>query len=89
MITNKQTGASRFHVDVPKAVRSHLLGENHSNRHKFIFGSFIMLFGVTMVKSSLFVDSFIFHILADAVGYSFHAIGAIPIIKSIDREGKI
>jgi hypothetical protein len=89
MITNKQTGASRFHVDVPKSVRAHLLGQNHSNRHKFIFGTFIMLFGVTMVKSALFVDSMILHIIADTIGYSFHAVGAIPIIKSIDKEGQL
>jgi hypothetical protein len=89
METNKQTGAHKwFHPDVPRAVRNHLLGDKHSPKHKFIFGSFIMLFGISIVKGSLFVDSFILHFLADGVGYLLHGVGAIPIIKSIEEGGK-
>jgi hypothetical protein len=84
MDTNKQTGANRFHPDVPKTVREHLMGKNYSNRHKFIFGTLIMTFGIGIVKASLFVDSFILHFLADGIGYLLHGVGAIPVIKSIE-----
>lgn len=87
---DKQTnrGLKWLHPDVPRAVRSHLLGEKHSPKHKFIFGSFIMLFGISIVKGSLFIDSFVLHFFADAFGYLCHGIGAIPIVKAIEEGGK-
>lgn len=89
---DKQTNRIQkwFHPDVPSSVRSHLLGENHTPRHKFVFGTLIMFAGVTMVKVlSPTVESVIFHIITDVIGYGLHAIGAIPIIKSIDKGGTL
>lgn len=87
---NKQTNRSPrwFHPDVPGAVRNHLLGQKHSPKHKFIFGSFIMLFGILIVKLSLLIDSILVHFFADAFGYLLHGVGAIPIIKSIEETTK-
>lgn len=89
METNKQTGAVRFHTDVPKAVRNHLLGKDHSPKHRFIFGTAIMLFGISIVKGSLFLDSFVLHFLADVVGYLLHGVGALPIFKAIEQGGRL
>lgn len=86
-MTNKQTNRSQtwFHPDVPKTVRNHLLGPQHSPRHKFIFGSVIMIIGVSMVKLiSPMLSSHIMHIVIDVIGYGLHGIGAIPIVKSIE-----
>lgn len=98
-MTNKQTEdqilddikikRSHFHVDVPQSVRSHLLGQNHTQRHKFVFGSLIMLLGVSMVYTAKTIDSMLVHIVVDVIGYGLHAIGAIPAIKAIDKEGKL
>lgn len=88
-MTNKQTETSRFHPDVPKAVRSHLLGKNHSPRHKFTFGALIMLFGVGLVKLATGIDSLILHVIADVIGYGLHGIGLIPIAKAVEEGGTL
>lgn len=89
-MTNKPTRNwfNWFHPDIPKSVRGHLLGQNHSPRHKFIFGSLIMFFGISIVKGSYVIDSTIIHFFADGVGYLLHGIGAIPIVKAIEEGGK-
>jgi len=74
----------RFHPDVPKTVRDHLIGKEHSRRHKFIFGSAIMIIGVGIVKCSMMIEIAFVHFAADVVGYLLHGIGAIPIIKSFE-----
>ena len=87
---NKQTNRSQtwFHPDVPKAVRSHLLGKHHTARHKFIVGSVIMVAGVSMIKVfSPMVSSHFIHIILDVIGYGLHGIGALPIVKSIEEAG--
>lgn len=89
---NKQTNRSPswLHPDIPRVVRVHLLGENHTPRHKFLFGSFIMFFGISLVHVvGPILGHVFFHIVTDYVGYTLHAVGAIPIIKSVDKEGKL
>ncbi len=88
---NKQTNWSQkwFHPDVPKSVRGHLLGENHTRVHKLAYGVAIMFLGVTIAKGGMYFESFVLHLFADGIGYLLHAIGAIPIIKAIDTEGKL
>lgn len=84
---NKQTNRNQtwFHPDVPKAVRSHLLGPHHTRKHKFIVGTIIMFVGVSMIKVfSPMVSSHLIHIVLDVIGYGLHGVGAIPIIKSIE-----
>lgn len=88
---DKQTNGSLkwFHPDVPKSVRSHLMGENHSPRHKFAFGMAIIYMGVSIVKGSHTIDSNIVQFLVEGFGHIFGGIGAIPVIKSIDRGGNL
>jgi hypothetical protein len=84
---DKQTNRSQtwFHPDVPKAVRSHLLGAHHTARHRYITGGIIMIVGVSMVKLiSPMISSHIVHIFLDVVGYSLHGIGLIPMIKAFE-----
>jgi hypothetical protein len=49
-----------------------------------------MFFGVSLVHViGPALGHVFFHICTDVIGYTFHAVGAIPIIKSIDKEGKL
>ena len=90
---DKQTNRSprRFQIDIQRIMQNHLISERHTPRHKFIFGSVIMLCGISLVKGSLVLESGLIHFFADAVGYLLHGIGAIPIIKSIEevKGGKL
>jgi len=80
-MTNKQTG---FHPDVPKSVREHLAGENHSKRHKFIFGLLISYFGVFVSHFCNHLDVAVLAIVGDHIGYGLHGLGFIPMYKAVE-----
>lgn len=89
-MTNKQTRASfweKFHLN--ETVGSHLTGEHHTRKHKFMFGTLIMLLGVSVVKASMMIDHGIVHFMGDTVGFLIHGIGAIPVVDSITNKGGI
>lgn len=90
-MTNKQTNGTQtwFHPDVPRAVRNHLLGEKYSNRHKFIFGTFISLFGVCVSHFGAHLGVDAVSILLHHVGYGIHGVGYIPMYKAIETKGGI
>lgn len=74
-----------LHPDVRGSIRSHLLGENHTPRHKFLYGTMVMVLGVSLVKVvAPAMESVFFHIGVDVIGYGLHGVGAIPIMKSIE-----
>lgn len=68
-------------VCVPRVVCTHLIGKEHTMRHRMWTGFVIMLFGVIVAKSGMFLAFFILHVLADLVGFLIHAIGAIPFVE--------
>ncbi len=83
--TNKSFLRRLLHPDVTNSIRSHLLGEKHSPRHKFVYGTVVMFLGVSLVKVvAPALESMMFHITVDVIGYGLHGVGAIPIMKSIE-----
>lgn len=72
------------HIDPVKIVCNHLIGDNHTKTHKLTIGAFIMIIGVTISKSIIFLGegSFII-IIVDGIGYLIHGIGAVPYVEIV------
>ena len=87
-MSNQQTGTS-FQTGVPKSVRDHLLGKDHSKRHKFIFGLLISYLGVIMSHYFGHIDTAIVAIVGDHLGYGLHGLGFIPMYKAIEEGGQL
>lgn len=85
---NKQTNRSLrwFHPDVPKSVKSHLLGQQHTQRHKFLFGMVIAFSGVLISEYTAHLGIEILALLGHHIGYGIHGIGYIPMYKAIEKE---
>ena len=58
----------------------------HSEHHKMMFGAFVMLCGVGIVKVSLIFQGEIIHFFGDVVGYLTHGIGAIPYAEKLTKS---
>lgn len=83
---DKQTNKPRwFHPDVPRAVRNHLMGENHTLRHKFVTGTIISSFGLFIVWISHTAGGF-FEWPLHHFGYGLHGIGWLPIFSLLERK---
>lgn len=87
--TNKPRNLKWFHPNVPESVRSHLLGEKHSPRHKFFFGTVIIYLGVSMVKASHLLDSGMIQVVVEGLGHIFGGVGVIPVVKAVDKGGTL
>lgn len=64
-----------------KRICNHLLGEEHTLVHRLSVGAIILFCGVCVSK--IHFEAMLFHIIFDGVGYTIHAIGAIPFLEMI------
>jgi len=64
-------------------VANHVIGKNHSLAHRKIVGSVIMSAGVFLAHTGA-AQHILVAIPLDVIGYSLHAIGCVPFIKSIE-----
>jgi len=85
---NKQTNKrlKNLHVNIEEMVRSHLISEKHSPMHHFIFGVFILLFGTAIIQVSHIVMIPYCDYITYSVGHIVQGIGAIPVVKSFEKE---
>lgn len=75
-------------IEIPTKLTNHLVGENHTMRHRKITGVFIIMVGVIVAKSGNLISIHIIHYLCDAVGYLIHGIGTIPFVEQILNSQK-
>ena len=65
-------------------ITNHVVGKQHTVTHRRSVGAIIMVAGVWLAHAAAH-----YHILIalplDAIGYSLHAIGFVPFIKSIEN----
>jgi hypothetical protein len=73
-------------LNASRVICNHLIGEKHTSGHRAVTGVIIMVFGVCVAKSAVYIHIIPVHILLDLVGYLIHAIGAIPILNSIESH---
>lgn len=66
-------------VNVSKVVCDHLIGEEHTQRHRMITGLIIIVLGVGISKIPTSIH--VIHWMADAVGYGVHGLGCVPFIE--------
>lgn len=72
-------------INVSRYILKHLLGDNHTDKHRKCVGIVIMASGVCLVKATMAIDSFTLHIIGDVVGYAIHGIGLIPFVSDIEK----
>lgn len=74
-------------INVSKHLAHHLVGNDHTLRHRRIIGGVIAISGVSL--DFLPVTGFA-HFLLVFFGYSFHAVGLIPFLSGLENvETKI
>lgn len=73
-------------VNVSKVVCDHLVGENHTQRHRMITGVIIVVAGVAISKIPTTIHTL--HFLFDAVGYGVHGLGCVPFIERFLSSAK-
>lgn len=68
-------------INIPKIVCIHLIGENHTSKHRMAVGAIVMGFGVVISKitANLYILSF----CGDVIGYLIHGIGSIPFVEHL------
>lgn len=65
-------------------VTNHVVGKQHTIIHRRVIGSVIMAVGVGIAHLGS-IHHYLISIPLDLVGYSLHAIGFVPFIKSIEN----
>jgi hypothetical protein len=71
-------------VNVLHVVCDHVVGKDHTHRHRLVAGAVVMATGVGIAHSAVFfpvLESVSF--LTDGVGYLIHAFGTVPYIESV------
>lgn len=77
-----------YKINLSRHITTHLVGEDHTDRHRRIFGGIIMVIGVSVAKTAHLFTHFSLEVLIDVLGYSIHGIGLIPFVKNIEHEKK-
>jgi hypothetical protein len=74
-------------MNLTKKAADHLIGENHTLRHRMVIGAVVMIGGVIFSKS--FAGShYIIHYGADVLGYLAHGIGGLPYVEQVLKSVK-
>ena len=74
--------------DISRGLCNHLVGENHTQGHRLIAGTFIMAFGVGFVYFCGLSSFGLIHYFGDLIGYLAHGTGAVPFIDYFSKIGK-
>lgn len=70
------------YCNLPREVCHHLIGKDHTPRHRMIAGAGIMAVGVTLAQVvSELVHFPGAHFIFDMVGYGVHGLGLVPFIE--------
>lgn len=70
-------------VNLARTISDHLLGEEHSMKHRMYVGASLMTCGVLIAQC--FTGTY-FHFLFEGVGYLVHGTGVIPFVDWFGRE---
>lgn len=71
------------HVNLPRIVCEHVVGDNHSQTHRRIVGGAVMVAGVWVAKTAAHIHYEPFEFAGDLLGYLIHGFGAVPYIEGI------
>jgi hypothetical protein len=71
-------------ANLSKHLACHLVGEDHTNTHRRIFGVCIMCIGLALGKVELYNS--IVHFITEVGATIIHAIGLIPFVHSIEHK---
>jgi len=70
-------------INVTRVVCNHLVGKEHSKRHRMIVGVVLMVVGVAVAKHAGHSDVFLVAFGGDGLGYALHGLGLTPFVESI------
>lgn len=72
-------------IDLSRHICEHMIGSKHTKTHRISVGLIIMVIGVEVAHSGIGCYWMISTVL-DLGGYLIHGIGAIPILKEIEKH---
>ena len=75
---------SVLHIHIPKHISKHI----HASHIKFGAGAAVTYIGVSVAKLGHNFHGTVLEIIVDAVGYTLHAIGIIPIVDVCSEKIK-
>lgn len=61
----------------------HLVGEDHTHKHRCLVGMVIMGVGVAIAQGSAEIHLPLAHSIGDGLGYLLHGIGAFPYVEAL------
>lgn len=67
------------HVNVPRMLCDHMLGEKRSTHHRMAVGTVVMVCGVLIAKAT----SHAAYELVEVAGYLVHGVGAVPYVDAL------
>lgn len=70
-------------ANVPRILCDHMLGEQHSTKHRMIIGTVVMICGVLIAKTTGHIHSEIVEVVGDLTGYLVHGVGAVPYVDAL------
>lgn len=70
-------------LNAPRMLCEHLFGEEHTHKHRMVFGVVFMVIGVGVSKC--FVQIQVLHLVCDGIGYALHGMGTLPFIEQLQK----
>lgn len=71
--------------NVTRAIADHLIGKDHSIKHRMGIGAVLMFLGV---KLATLFEFPILHFLGEMIGYAIHGTGLIPFIDYLGSKNE-
>ena len=75
-------------ICVSRVICDHLVGDKHSQSHRYVVGTVIMSLGVGLTQVVFFWEATAIHIIGDIIGYGVHGLGAVPFIDKFISSSK-
>ena len=61
----------------------HLVGEDHTHKHRCVVGLVFMVAGVAIAQSAAEIHFPLAHSIGDGLGYLLHGIGTFPYVEAL------
>lgn len=70
-------------ANVPRVLCDHMLGEQHTTKHRMVVGTLVMVCGVMIAKFTSHAPYEILEVAGDLTGYLVHGVGAVPYVDAL------
>lgn len=75
-------------LDICKKICNHLIGDNHTDHHKLIIGTLVIILGILIDQFFQIFEYRIIHYFGSITVCLVHGIGAVPYVEMLLKIGK-